>query len=151
MTTQMLIQKLETLEQKITNLEVNMENNVEQNRNNLTELYTILRKEIEKLSDCDLFDVISFIVYSNSPLTKIERSNSFIYKNRDWLENFSKESMIVISTLAKQFSIGGIEELESSQLFEIPEIKSLDGLKLLENEKYKVNSIITDIKYRLLK
>jgi hypothetical protein len=59
--------------------------------------------------------------------------------------------MIVISTLAKQFSIGGIEELESSQLFEIPEIKSLDGLKLLENEKYKVNSIITDIKYRLLK
>jgi type I restriction enzyme R subunit len=111
----------------------------------------LLIQEIEKLSDCDLFDVISFIVYSNNPLTKIERSNSFIYKNRDWLENFSNESMIVISTLAKQFSIGGIEELESSQLFEIPEIKSLDGLKLLENEKYKVNSIITDIKYRLLK
>ena len=40
--------------EKITHLEVNMENNVEQNRNNLTELYKILRKEIENVPDKEL-------------------------------------------------------------------------------------------------
>ena len=54
MNTKKLIKKLEILEDRIKPLEVNMENNVEQNRNYLTELYTILRKEIEKLSDKEL-------------------------------------------------------------------------------------------------
>ena len=48
----------------------------------------LLLQELEKLKDCDLFDVLSNLTFSVRPITLIERSDSFVYKNDKWIKEF---------------------------------------------------------------
>ncbi len=108
-----------------------------------------LLRELTERQDYDLYDVLAEIGFGVAPKTRAERSFSFQYKNKDWLEKFPPETSYALIALAKQFEKGGIEELENPHIFQIPEvIKSggLEALKMLGEPK----EVILETKRRLL-
>ena len=109
-----------------------------------------LIRQIEKMENYDLFDVLSKIGFSLKPFTTIERSENFLYKNEDWILNYPLQCQNIIKSLSKQFSKGGIEELETPHLFDEKEILLNGGIDYLNNINVNPKDILNETKYRLL-
>ena len=110
----------------------------------------MLLQELEKLKDCDLFDVLSNLTFSVRPITLIERSDSFLYKNDKWIKKFPNNAQKIILSISTQFSKGGIEELETPNLFDDKDIKKNGGIDYLLENKIDPKELLINTKYKIL-
>ena len=84
------------------------------------------------MEDYDLYDVIGEIGYGLLARTRTERANAFEYKNSDWLESLDGKAAAVVRAIASQFAKGGIEGLESIQIFKTQEVMSAGGITAIQ-------------------
>lgn len=109
-----------------------------------------LIREIEDEQECDLYDVLSELGYGIPAKSRTERVAAFSYKNKTWLKEYPDNAQKVLLSIAKQFEKGGIEELETQNLFDESEVISSGGFISLMNLKEEPNYLIQQTKYRLL-
>lgn len=83
-------------------------------------------------NDYDLYDVLAEVGYAVAPKKRKERVEALLYKHRDWLDNLPKETSCALLALAKQFEIGGTEEMENPHIFNAPAVRKAGGLKALK-------------------
>lgn len=88
-------------------------------------------REIDQMNDFDLYDFFGHHGYHARALKRPERGERFIIHNRSWFDAMDDKAAIVIRGLGHQFAQGGTEALETSALWEVPEIKQAGGLNAL--------------------
>ena len=88
-------------------------------------------RQIDGLSDCDLYDMLADLAYGLAPRTRVERYEAFLEVDAGWLAGLPGETAAVVRALARQFSLGGAEALESERLFETPEVARAGGVGAL--------------------
>ena len=105
-----------------------------------------LIRELDNEQECDLYDVLAELGYSLQPKSGRERVAAFSYKSKRWLNAFPDRTNQVILNIARQFERNGIEELETSKLFEVDgvDFQALVGLPV------EPNALIQQTKERLL-
>ena len=84
-------------------------------------------------------------------MSREERASMFAQNNSEWLKSFNREVSSILNIFAEQFSKGGIEELETQELFNISKFKSIDVLQTFETAGVNSNQIIKETKFRILK
>ena len=110
----------------------------------------MMLRQLLHLENCDLFDLFAEVGFGVAAKTRAERVSSFGYKNKEWLMSLPTDTSAVISLLAEQFRENGIEELESSNIFDVNEIRRAGGIKALGHIGTDIAKIILDVKKRLL-
>ncbi len=110
----------------------------------------LMLRELLDLEDCDLYDFFADVGFGIDPKTREERVLAFDYKNKEWLMSLPSDSAKVIKSLARQFKERGIDELETPDVFNIPEIKRVGGVKALSGIGINTADVLTDVKERLL-
>lgn len=109
-----------------------------------------LVRELEDEQECDLFDVLSELGYNIPPKSRNERVAAFSYKNKNWLRGFPERTGKVLMSVARQFEKGGIEELETTNLFDEEEIVKNGGFDALAGLNIQPQVLIQETKSRLL-
>jgi type I restriction enzyme R subunit len=109
-----------------------------------------LIRELEEEQECDLFDVLAELGYGLPPKSRGERVAAFSYKNKTWLRGFPERTGKVLLSAAKQFEKGGIEELETTHLFDEDEIVRSGGFDALVGLNVQPQALIQETKARLL-
>ncbi len=89
-------------------------------------------REIDQMTDFDLFDFFGHHGYKTRALKRIERGNLYINDNAGWFGGMDSKAATVLKSLGHQFSQGGTEALETPALWEVPEIKLAGGLAALQ-------------------
>jgi type I restriction enzyme R subunit len=105
-------------------------------------------RQVNGLDEYDLFDVLIEIAYDKKPVKKMQRVMDFQTRERTWLASLSQETKDVILAIVSQFAICGTECMESSELFNIYDIKQAGGLKAL-NKDGNAKELIIETKLRL--
>jgi type I restriction enzyme, R subunit len=109
-----------------------------------------LVRELEDQQECDLFDVLIELGYGLPPKSRRERVAAFSYKNKKWLRDFPERTGNVVVSIARQFEKGGIEELETTALFDEEEIVGRGGFESLTGLPLQPQELIQETKMRLL-
>lgn len=107
-----------------------------------------LIREIDQMTDYDLYDFIGFHSFKVRPLKRPERGNLFVSQNQPWFESMDTKPATVLKGLGHQFARGGTEALETTALWEVPEIKTAGGLSALRTLG-KPTAIVHEAKERL--
>jgi len=109
-----------------------------------------LIRELEEEQECDLYDVLAELGFSLPPKSRSERVAAFSYKNKAWLRGFPDRTAAVLAAMAAQFEKGGIEELETTTLFDAAEIVGSGGFESLLNLPVPPQELVQETKVRLL-
>ena len=109
-----------------------------------------LIRELDDKQECDLFDVLAELGYGVVPKSRSERVAGFSYKNKTWLRAFPDKTVNVLYSIARQFEKGGIEELETTTLFDESDVKSSGGFDALMGFNVEPQGLIQEVKSRLL-
>lgn len=91
-----------------------------------------LVRQLEDMTDYDLYDVLGELGYGLSPRTCAERADAFGYKHAEWLRTLPAATSETLQKLAGQFAQGGTDALENPHVFEMSEVKSAGGLPALK-------------------
>ncbi|MBI3301963.1 MAG: hypothetical protein HYZ72_07785 [Deltaproteobacteria bacterium] len=91
----------------------------------------LLVRQLEDMTDYDLYDVLAELGYGLNPRTRPERADAFTYKHADWLSGLPAETAATLKALAAQFARAGTEGLENPQIFQTPEVVRAGGLAAL--------------------
>ena len=105
-------------------------------------------RDIMGLKDFDLYDILAEIGFGVAPKSRRDRVFALEYKYNEWLNGLPPNTRNTLLALAKQFEIGGTEELENHYIFQIPEVSKtggLDALTLLGDPK----DVILEVKRML--
>lgn len=89
-------------------------------------------REIDQMSDFDLYDFFGHHGYKARALKRTERGNLYISGNAGWFGGMDAKAATVLKGLGHQFSQGGTEALETPALWEVPEIKLAGGQAALK-------------------
>ena len=108
-----------------------------------------LIRELEEAQECDLFDVLAELGYGLAPKSRSERAASFSYKNKGWLRGFPEKTSKVLLSISRQFEKGGIEELETTNLFDEAEVVTHGGFDALLGLPVQPQDLIQETKKRL--
>jgi type I restriction enzyme R subunit len=95
-------------------------------------LSAALVRELDEMSDYDLFDVLAELGYGQAPRTRSERAEAFLYKHHDWLEQIPENAAAIVRAFAEQFARAGTEELERPEIFSLPAVRRAGGLAALK-------------------
>ena len=107
-------------------------------------------RELRAMTDYDLFDVLSYLAFNSSRLTRSERSKRFEHDNAAWLSGMSEQTRNTIMAIVSQFAKGGIENLEHSTMLDTPEVAAAGGTGALGGYPYgDVSEALPEIKRRL--
>jgi type I restriction enzyme R subunit len=106
-------------------------------------------RAVEEMGDYDLYDVLADVAYGMSPHTRVERAESFSYKQADWLGQMPPATAKTVQAIAAQFARGGTEELESDQLLRTPEVKNAGGLHALKALERPAREVLNETKERI--
>lgn len=109
-----------------------------------------LVRELEDQQECDLYDVLAELAFGYEPKTRTERTASFAFKNKGWLNGYPERTRMVINAIAMQFAKGGIEELETENLFDAPEVIKAGGFETLMRLQQPPDYFVEETKVRLL-
>ncbi|MBM3236416.1 restriction endonuclease subunit R [Candidatus Poribacteria bacterium] len=109
-----------------------------------------LIRELEDEQECDLFDVLAELGYGLPSKSRSERAAAFSYKNKIWLREFPERTGKVLVSIAKQFEKGGIEELETTTLFDETDVVTNGGFEALIGLPIQPKDLIQETKVRLL-
>lgn len=91
----------------------------------------LLVRQLEEMTDFDLYDVLAELGYGLAPKRRIERADAFNYKHTAWLASLPSGAAMTIKALASQFARTGTEGLENPRIFEIPEVVRAGGIAAL--------------------
>ncbi len=91
-----------------------------------------LLRELMNLHNYDLYDVLAELGYGIEPKERSERVFSLQYKHSDWLAALPEKAREALIALAKQYEIGGTEELENPYVFDSPDVIKAGGLPALK-------------------
>ncbi|CAG1007644.1 Putative DNA repair helicase RadD [Anaerolineales bacterium] len=94
-------------------------------------LSPIVVREMDEMSDYDLYDVLGELGYGLAPRTRFERAEAFKYKHADWLATLPPNTARTIKALAAQFARAGTDGLENPQVFQTPDVLRAGGLVAL--------------------
>ena len=61
-------------------------------------------RAVEEMEDYDLYDVLADVGYGMSPHTRLERAESFSYKQADWLGQMPPATAKTVQAIAAQFA-----------------------------------------------
>lgn len=107
-------------------------------------------REIDQMTDFDLFDFFGHHGYHARALRRPERGNLFISSHRRWFDGMDPKAAIVLEGLGHQFAAGGTDALETPALWEVPEIRLAGGLDALRVIG-KPTDVMRDAKGRLFR
>lgn len=88
-------------------------------------------RDAEHMNDFDLYDFFGKHGYHARALTRPQRGAEYLSANLAWFANMDAHSATVLKGLGHQFALDGTEALESSALWEVPEIKLAGGINAL--------------------
>lgn len=88
-------------------------------------------RDAEQMNDFDLYDFFGKHGYHARALTRPQRGTEYLNANASWFTGMDAKSAIVLKGLGHQFALDGTEALESSALWEVPEIKLAGGINAL--------------------
>lgn len=88
-------------------------------------------REIDQMSDFDLYDFFSHHGYKARALKRPERGTHYVAGNQCWFDDMDPKAAIVLKGLGHQFALGGTEALETPALWAVPEISNAGGLDAL--------------------
>ncbi len=88
-------------------------------------------REIDQMSDFDLYDFFGHHGYHARALKRPERGQEYIDHNQSWFADMDSKAAIVLKGLGYQFARGGTEALETPTLWDVPEISNAGGLDAL--------------------
>ena len=88
-------------------------------------------REIDRMNDFDLYDFFGHHSYHARALKRTERGELYINSNENWFNSVDGKAAIVLKGFGQQFAQGGTDALETSTLWEVPEIRSAGGLDAL--------------------
>ncbi|MDQ1591716.1 MAG: type restriction enzyme subunit [Pyrinomonadaceae bacterium] len=106
-------------------------------------------RAVEEMEDYDLYDVLADVGYGMSPHTRLERAESFGYKQAEWLGQMPPATAKTVQAIAAQFARGGTEGLESDQLLRTPEVKNAGGLNALKALERPAREVLNETKERI--
>jgi len=89
-------------------------------------------RDLINLKDCDMYDILAEIGFGIAPKSRKERVYALQYKYSGWFNGLPLNTRKTLLALAKQFEIGGTEELENHYIFQIPEVYQAGGLEALK-------------------
>lgn len=89
-------------------------------------------REIDQMTDFDLYDFFGHHGYHARALKRTERGNLYITGNAGWFGGMDGKAATVLKGLGHQFAQGGTEALETPALWEVPDIKTAGGLVALK-------------------
>ncbi|MDL1896147.1 DEAD/DEAH box helicase [Anaerolineae bacterium CFX7] len=107
-----------------------------------------LLQQLLNLSDYDLYDVLADLAFGAERKTRVERANALDYKQAAWLNALPPDAANTLRALAQQFARGGIEALETRQVFNAPAVRDAGGLQALQ--KIGAADILRETKEKLL-
>jgi type I restriction enzyme R subunit len=105
-------------------------------------------RQVEKLTEYDLFDVLADLAYGVAPHKRTDRVLNFNSKQRSWLNTLPEQTKAVVLAIAAQFGRGGTEELESGEIFNVATVRAAGGLAALKLGGNPAE-LITETKRRL--
>lgn len=100
------------------------------------------------LSDYDLYDVLADLAFGAERKTRVERARALEYKQAAWLNALPHDAANTLRALANQFAQGGIEALETRQVFNAPDVRNAGGIQALS--KIGAADILRETKEKLL-
>ena len=92
----------------------------------------LLVRQLDEMTDFDLYDVLAELGYGLSPKRRLERADAFTYKHAGWLSAAPAPAASTIRALAAQFARTGTEGLENPEIFRTPEVLRAGGLDALK-------------------
>ncbi|WFP48551.1 DEAD/DEAH box helicase family protein [Methylomonas sp. EFPC3] len=90
-----------------------------------------LIRDAEQMNDFDLYDFFGKHGYHARALTRPQRGAEYLSVNAAWFADMDTQPATVLKGLGHQFALDGTEALESSALWEVPEIKLAGGINAL--------------------
>jgi type I restriction enzyme R subunit len=105
-------------------------------------------RQVEKLNDYDLYDILINIAYDKSPMKRTDRIFNFQHKQRNWLSSLPTETKDVIIAIVDQFAFQGTDSIENDQIFNVDDVKKAGGIKSL-NKGGDAAKLLQEAKLRL--
>lgn len=105
-------------------------------------------REIDQMTDFDLYDFFGHHGYHARALRRTERGDLYVSGNRDWFGGMDQNAATVLKGFGRQLSQGGTDALETTALWEVPEIRMAGGLAALR-ELGKPAEVMIEAKERL--
>ncbi|MDI1291161.1 MAG: hypothetical protein PSV18_00255 [Methylobacter sp.] len=105
-------------------------------------------RELEDMKDFDYYDMFAHHGYHAQALKRQQRGRGYLDRNLPWFDAMPTDTAIVLKGFGHQFGLGGTEALETSALWEVPEISRAGGLAALK-KLGKPAEIILQAKERL--
>ena len=90
-----------------------------------------LVRQLQDMTDYDLYDVLGELGYGLNPRTCVERAEAFGYKHANWLRSLPPATSETLQKLAGQFAQGGTDALENPHVFEMSDVRAAGGLAAL--------------------
>ncbi len=109
-----------------------------------------LLRHLRDQEACDLYDVLAELAYGAAARSRAERAASFAYKQRQWLKGLPGKAEQVLYAIARQFERGGIEELETTNIFDAEDVKAAGGFNALKALRLSPGDLIIETNTRLL-
>jgi type I restriction enzyme R subunit len=109
-----------------------------------------LIRTLREQDGCDLYDVLAELGYGVAARSRAERAAAFSYKQRRWLKDLPGQAASVLTAVARQFELGGIEELETPHLFDAEAVIKAGGFNALLGLPLPPDKLIQETKARLL-
>ena len=90
-------------------------------------------REIDQMNEFDLFDFFGHYGYKAQALRRPERGELYLSSNEDWFASMTPSAATVLRCFGNQFSVGGTEALETTALWDVPEIRTAGGMNALRS------------------
>lgn len=105
-------------------------------------------RELSKMDEYDLFDVLAELGYGLAPRSRKERAEAFSYKHEQWVDSLPKEAANAVNALVGQFAENGTDALESTYVFRMPEVIRAGGLQALR-QAGEPGEVLRSVKERM--
>ncbi len=90
-------------------------------------------RDYDKMNDFDLYDFFGHHGYKMAALKRSERSQQYLTRNQSWFDAMDEKASIVLQGLGHQFAQGGTDALETTALWQVPEIEGAGGIRALRS------------------
>ena len=91
-----------------------------------------LLRDVERMTDYDTYDLFAHHGYRARALKRPDRKIVYLDSHQAWFDGLPPRAATVLRSLGHQFELGGTEALETTALWDVPEIRSAGGLEALK-------------------
>jgi len=105
-------------------------------------------RELEDMQDFDYYDMFAHHGYHAHALKRQQRGLGYLKQNQTWFDEMPVDTAVVLKGFGHQFGLGGTDALETSALWDVPEISQAGGLAALK-KLGKPAEVILQAKARL--